>query len=1275
MNNEYSQGEGATFGEYATTTNIQSNFGPSLDEISNENVELNGYQTATNEFSEYNIPGRQEINEVETTGAYQSSNVYENQYDSSSNVFQSSNYPIEETNQFSEYQTTTASGGDINYGTAIEYNDYQTKGNEVSFGEYQTTSNYENYNGSYGQSNNIIEGNASEIQNPPFYTGTNYESQNNNYGSEEAQFGEYQITQNVGIEQKYSTSNDYISSSYSNAIITDTPYESSSYEVNKYQASEPVIESNQNYDFYNNNYETSSNIESMPMINIGNLNTYTSNIDTNEIEGNKISEPIMTTNATIDTVQYAISTPSMDSNLEFNSDSYQTSEPILESNPTYNYEGGFTKSTSIESEGYQTSEPFVDSTPSYDYNNDFTSNMDAESGEYHTSKQYAEATSSYEYAGDVTSNIDGGNQTKETIAGALSYEYGGNYTSSMPIESEGYHTTGVFGSTPTFNTTEYQTTEPVIESTPSFDITGYQTTEPVIESTPSFDTTGYQTTEPVIEYTPSFDTTEYQTTESFQETSTFRTDNYKMMEQVDTTSTLDTNEYSTNIQNYETNESPKNYDEYQSSQPYNETFSNLQTYETYQANKSEINYNNDVIVNESTTSNPILESIPNFETTSNLQTFNTEYQTTEANGTFDTDTYTTQNYGFNNISNDTSNINGYTLDNNYQVSDSIGFDTGSYAQNNQIIDGTATANVNFNEYSTSKPIIENSFQNFEAKINTTSTIDTTAFTTSTPSNEISPSYNYTQYNTTYQSNENVPDTTSYQTSTQEYNITPSFDMTAFSTSSQNVDYQDYQTTKPIIETTPIETNFNYESTNNKITPIETSNYETTDYGTTNYETTNYETTDYSTTNNETTDYETTNYETTNYKTTDYANTNYETTDYGTTNYEISNYETSPLETNTNYETNTLKNYTEYSTSSPIIDTTSALQNYDIASTPNVEEMNYTQNYEGNTLFNEYQSSNKIESTIQETSPVSFNFESLPMETNPTTNIGFNFDNFGSTKSDNTFTDYKTTPVSYNIPESITTTELITSVPQTSSKISVRIPEPIIPSNLETGETYGEYKATKKKNIYPSASILTQTSIQSSKVKPITVKIPKIQKVYLPKIKKVYIPGKQKIYLKKPSNLSYSKKYSYVPKFSKSISMVPQPTSSSISIVPQTKYAPSPSISIVPKPIIKDKTYVSSIYKVPQQTLTQKIMPATSLITSSSKYAQNISRVPSIIPSIQYNKSYMNSSLVKPKIYSASTYKPTIIRNNLPFNYMGANNKSIMSYRPRYQNRTYTARKL
>ena len=214
---------------------------------------------------------------------------------------------------------------------------------------------------------------------------------------------------------------------------------------------------------------------------------------------------------------------------------------------------------------------------------------------------------------------------------------------------------------------------------------------------------------------------------------------------------------------------------------------------------------------------------------------------------------------------------------------------------------------------------------------------------------------------------------------------------------------------------------------------------------------------------------------------------------------------------------------------------------------------------------------------------------------------------------------------------------------------------------------------KKENIYPSASRLTQTSIQSSKVRPITVKIPKIQKVYIPKIKKIYIPGKQKIYLKKPSNFSYSKKYSYVPNFSKSISIVPKPISSSISIVPQTKYAPS--ISIVPQPIIKDKTYVSSIYKVPQQTLTQKIMPATSLVTSSSKYAQNISQIPSIIPSVQYNKSYMNSSLVKPKTYSASTYKPTIIRKNLPFNHMGANNKSIIPYMPRYQNRTYTARKL
>ena len=268
-----------------------------------------------------------------------------------------------------------------------------------------------------------------------------------------------------------------------------------------------------------------------------------------------------------------------------------------------------------------------------------------------------------------------------------------------------------------------------------------------------------------------------------------------------------------------------------------------------------------------------------------------------------------------------------------------------------------------------------------------------------------------------------------------------------------------------------------------------------------------------------------------------------------------------------------------------------------------------------------------------------------------------------------------------------------------------LPNPIIPSLLETGETFGELIHSKKEKNTQSAysPTYTQTFIKSSspislvpqpkvsmvppislvppismvpkpkiikkikKLEPIIIKIPKIQKVYVPKKKKVYIPNKKKIYINKPSSsASFNQQISYIPKPSLSVTK----NSSIISNVPKT-------LSIVP---------LSSTYNYIENTIPVKSyspFPALSTYPLKNysehkilKYNQNvISQIPNMngiipiqpssqIPSNKYsNRTYVTPNYTLSNIYSGSSVNSSKSKNIL--NFIG--NK--------YASRTYQARKL
>ena len=1152
-----------------------------------------------------------------STYGIQNGNMEFNVYQTSNNVYSDnyiqSNSANEDNNQFEEYQTTNSSsyeymaGGDnidTNYSTPIETNDYQ-----VSFGEYNINGisggNYEGFNDTYDQSSvgyQVQNGNTNtyldETNNLDFQSEVNLE----NFGNE-AQFGEYQITSNTdGIQSPYSVSYD-LPSSYSNTYQVNEQI-GSSFEVNEYQSTQTTD---------NNYYGAFTNGETFTT----STPTFESNVNV-DLERFKMNEPIFEN--TIQTTQYEAST----STIDYQTAGYEASTPTID----------------YQTAGYETSTPTVDyQTAGYETS---TPSIDYQTAEYETSTPTVDyQTAGYEIS---SSTVDYQTAEYEKSTPTTDYQTAGYETSTTTLD---YQTSSDIVGTTSYNISKgYQTTEPIVESTPSFDYGNYNASTPI-------ESIGYQTSETTFEN--NYNVTNYQF-EPYQGESTslyqnYETNDLKMMEQVDTASTLETNLYTENTQNYETNINLETFDQNQSKHPI-DAFFESNSFETYKPNEVYNVETNEYLGNYQKDS-PILEELPTFDTILASDSYNNEYQNSNLTFEVDTTAFNTQTYETytppveENINyNLTSDINTYTptetlIENsgynfgidNYQIAEqtnvNYGYENNANLEYSQTIDINNNlqneTNIHYNEYNnineplndtiSSQNYESNIFQTFETGIDTTSTLNTTeAFITSSPSSEITPLYG-SEFNTTYQNNEIL----GLETTNQDYISTPSFDITP----NYQTDYQDYKLTEQTTETNDFE-----------ITPT-ASNFETA----TNYETTNYDTTLFDNNTYQTNEYNTnmdyTQY-TANSPTFDSSSSLQETNDYQFLN-EIKNVTSTPYETR-NQPLDGGLNFTDLN------------QNYDFGTT--------------NTTFNEYNTN--ITSTIAQPNIESYDFsyqtpelakETIATTTNTGLDLGF-FDTTPTLDTNTTFTDYPSTSIS----------NIITSY-QVPSTNPVNIPEPAIPSTLETGTTYGEYITTtnynKDKYITPINIIpnYNQTSISTTtKPQPITIKIPKITKVYVPKKKIVYIPSKKKIYITKPNtndNTTSFIEYSNNPNI-------------------QSSYIPNNSTNVINTSQISiPKTSIDQFPAVSSNVAQTTYIPSTSTVTTTPTIMpqQNISQVPSIqMPKIiKYNNNYKAPRHgYKYYPFSSKTYMPkrrAIFPENKNY---AIGNKYI---NPRYCNRTYIARKL
>ena len=408
-----------------------------------------------------------------------------------------------------------------------------------------------------------------------------------------------------------------------------------------------------------------------------------------------------------------------------------------------------------------------------------------------------------------------------------------------------------------------------------------------------------------------------------------------------------------------------------------------------------------------------------------------------------------------------------------------------------------TNNFDYNEYKTSKPIIETSstYREFKPSLETTSTIETKSVTSSTPTFE-------------------------------KYN--PSFDLDTVGIEAPTSDNLSLKTKEPITTITTFETNPEFDYTSNvggdfdvttEIKPMAAAPDVTSKNINPKYTSKTYQAKK------------------------PVIKTGFDFTNLGTSSY----YDMG--EKYNEYKTTTLKKSkqnislpTDYTT----IKTVSKPFN---ASTTTTTLLQSTPSFVANEIYKDYQTIQNIKDVKTTTFPKKEAVNSIT--TIPTETF--------------TKTEYISGPKisSYFKPVTITTYTKPNKIE--SPPIPVTLPEPIVLSLLETGTTFGDYKISKKeKNVQsvysptysqriikssspkslvpqPEISMVPQISIvprpnlikKIKKVEPIIIKIPKIQKVYIPKIKKVYIPSKKKIYITNPST-SFNQQISYIPKPSLSI---------------------------------------------------------------------------------------------------------------------------------------------
>ena len=1302
---------------YKQFSNFEESTGEYINSnIISENLEFNNYQITDSNININTI--YQPIETTENFQDFENVNNESNNYSQTAYEFNSNgNNAIDNVGQtYDEYQSTTkidpfeTGFGESNYIESTPMiEDYQlndqkinTSGSintlQIAFGlpEIEKKTNYINYS-KYASVTPLMEINYSsegyEATEPYLEAGTidynyNYqinENENDNYVETTTSYDDtykhseqHTETGTTFEETSYQTSEPYFETSTTlntNYQISEPYVENETNEV--FQIAEPEI--TENVDYTSFNIETSQAFDSItypsnePIIEEGKAfdeNIYQStesytetepkiNITFNQENEQYVGEPLIPSDINIDNIDTISTFIETSSDLKtdyftegyegFENTSYQINEPIIETSST------------VETTTY--GEPVE----SFDFYN-VSENYDKNLTEFNTTD------SNYLETEQLTENITNYDETPFTISEKSNYletepltENLTNYDeNTFPINEPYFETATTLDTTSyleskektgeEFNYTNYEITEPY-ETTENLDDNIYKTSEPyfeistTIETTENLDDNIYKTSEPYFETSTTIGTTEnlddniYKTSEPYFETSatietteTFDDNIYKTSEPYfETSTTIDTPDYQTTIEtpDYQTTiETPINYELSEKNIETKSFDVNYQINEQY----SETSTKKDNQINEqygeiiTTFDNRDYQSIEPY-TKTNIELGIDDYTNIvpgiEVNSTLETSAYTTNSQDVNILSNlekeKTPDIISY--ESKKPEFDLQTYETKSY-EGTEIYD--FTDNFDISKYKTStSPIIE-SIPNFEEKkeenTSTLKDLDNKLYETTETYQVTEPITNNFDFGE-YKKSEPIIETKS-TTTYQEYKPLPettsTIETTTFTNKAPSLEEKKLTTTITTFETSP-EFDFSSYTTNKvndiktKINPIITSNVTTKniipEYSNKTYKEKRPVIK---------TEFDFTNLGTSSNYNTGIGYNKYKTTTSKTSHQKIKSEKTLPT------------TYTTIKTVSKPVKT-STITNF-IQSTPSYNASNIYKDYQT------YQNLKEINSASVPKKQVLTTYTTIPTQKVTKTEYisGPKITSYSKPKTISS----KTKPYKFeNLP-----------IPFTLS-------EPIIPSVLNTGATFGEYKTSKKqKNLqsvyyptynqkiiksstpkslvpYPKISMVPQISIvpppqipiKKKKKDPIIVKIPKIQKVYVPKIKKVIIPKKKKIYINKPSTI-------YVPKPSLSI------------IKTSPIYAPVQAVSKYPL-----KSYSSSkILKYNQNIISQ--IPSVNAVVPIQTSVQ-------LQPFKYSNKTYIAPGYNMSNLYSGSTFNSAKSRNNL--NFVG----NI------YKSKTYQARKL
>ena len=1252
-----------------------------------------------------------------------SENYANEQINSTFEIPKTENYIGEENNvQYGEYPSTTTFGINNNESSFnlisnaeksseeyvnsniisgnLETSNYQITDSNINIGTnfqtFETSGNSQGFENLYGESNNYpkntyeFTGNGNNsIQNE----GQTYDEYKSTTKIEnfENGFEETNYTESTPMDEDYQISGQIIdqlidtSDSIDNIqIVFGLPEikKKTNYKYSKFAIVTP-LETTETYfedgttDY---NYQTNEN-ESYGKTTTTYENTY------------KNSVPYIETGTIFDETTYQATEPYFETLTALDAD-YQISEPYFETSTTLNAD-------------YQIPEPNIEDSTNEVYQipeQEISQNIDYTSLNIRTSQEFDSNT--YAYPSNMPNIEEGTTFDKSIYQTTEAYtetepkiditfnqenkQYGGEQSTLFEIndniEKETYiDTTPNFVETSSDVKTDYFT-----EGYEGFDNTSHQINEPVIETSSTIDKTSYgetvdnafyQINEPIIETSSTIDTTTYgETIESLDSYNI--SDNYdKNLNEFNNLTYLETEPLSENITNYDEAAA------FPISEPYFEIATTVDT-TSYQESKEktgeEFNYKNYEI------SEPYVETTENFDENNYISS----EPYFETSNTLDTNAYQTSIETPINYQKNENNLETESINDNYQINEP--FSQKSIKNDNQITDLNGEITKNYDDINLQyvEPYIETStkLDNIEPEIFTTSTLETTAYTT-----------------------EKTSDITSYESTKPSFNLqtneTKSYEDKEIYDITDNFVTPEYQTlSSPIIESIPTfsENSENKEDKTSTLKTLDNKSYETTEiYQITEPITNNYNYCEYKKSTEPIMETKSTSTyqefkssnETINFTT---ITPSFEAKEPITTittietnpEFEFSFYNTekpNDVERKVNQKTNISDVKTEniipeyssktYQVKKPVIKTGLDYTNLGTSS-------NYNKGVGYNTSKKSHQ---KVKSDINlPTTYTTIKTVSKPVKTSTYTTYVKPTPLFDANKI---YKEYKTIHKTKTVPKKqivtsspniptnkVTKTEYISgpkistfSKPETITyytkpyKIEkpptfFTLPEPIIPSLLDTGNTFGEYKISQKEkkvqytnpktynktiiksstpkslvplpqiSMVPPISIVPQPiPIRKAKKKAIIVKIPKIQKVHVPKIKQVIIPRKKRIYINKKSTI-------YVPK-------------PSLSIIKTTPIN-APLQAVLAYPL---KSYSTpKIIKYNQNVISQ--IPNMNVVSPIQPQVQ--------FPNIKYcNRTYSASGYGLPNMYSGATFNSSKSRNNL--NFVG--NK--------YTSRTYQARKL